>query len=61
MKLLLLVIGIGALVGAVAVGCGPQKAYCPNAMSGLCEADAGSAPPMPDTGLGGESVVIGTD
>jgi hypothetical protein len=60
MKVLMLVFGVAVIAGAVAVGCGPKKAYCPQNQNGICaEGDAGVAPPAEDAGSGGgETIVI---
>ena len=64
MKLFTIVLGIAGvavMAGALAVGCGPQKSYCPRTMSGLCEEqDTGVAPPPVDSGQG-ESIIINDD
>jgi hypothetical protein len=60
MKFLMIAAVLAALVGAVIVGCGPQQDYCPNNTTGQCLPDAGSAPPMPDVGIG-ESIIINGD
>lgn len=61
LTILLSVAGVGLIAGALAVGCGPQKAYCPQSSTGQClDQDTGVAPPPPEAGAG-ESVVIGGD
>jgi hypothetical protein len=63
MKFLLFVCGFAAVLVGMAVGCGPQQAYCPNNTTGLCISDDGGAPPPPppedasDTG----AIIIGQD
>jgi hypothetical protein len=55
MKLLTFLIGfagVAVISGALAVGCGPKKEYCPRSSTGQCiDQDTGVAP----TGLGGSS------
>jgi hypothetical protein len=64
MKLFTIVLGfagVAVVAGALAVGCGPQKAYCPQFMSGQCvDQDTGVAPPPMDAGAG-ESTIINDD
>ena len=61
MKFLMIAAALAALVGAVAVGCGPKQAYCPTVSTGQCiEQDAGVGPGGEDTGIG-ESIIIGGD
>jgi hypothetical protein len=62
MKFLMIALAVAAAVGGLAVGCGPQKAYCPDNSTGQC-IDGGSnmPPPGDDAGLGGEAIVINDD
>jgi len=56
------VAGVAILAGALAVGCGPQKSYCPQTMSGQCvNQDTGVAPPPVDSGSGEATVITGDD
>ena len=60
---IVVVAGFAAAVtmGALAVGCGPQKTYCPQTMSGQCNTqDTGVMPPAPDAGAG-ESIILNDD
>jgi len=61
MKFLMIALAVAAAVGGLAVGCGPQKAYCPEMSTGQC-IDGGSnmPPPGDDAGMG-ESIIIGED
>jgi hypothetical protein len=61
MKVFMIVLAVAAAVAGVAVGCGPQKDYCPDNTTGQC-IDAGSnmPPPPVDAGIG-ESVIITDD
>jgi hypothetical protein len=62
MKFLLFVCGSAAVLIAVAVGCGPQQAYCPDDTTGECNhVDTGTAPPPPDAGGSGDAIIISTD
>jgi hypothetical protein len=61
MKVLMIVLAVAAGIAGLAVGCGPQKDYCPDNTTGQC-IDAGNMmpPPMPDSGIG-ESIIINED
>jgi hypothetical protein len=64
MKFLTIVIGVAGVAvvaGALALGCGPQKAYCPQFSTGQCiNQDTGTAPPGEDAGPS-ESTILGAD
>ena len=61
LTILLGVAGVGLIAGVLAVGCGPQKPYCPQTSTGQCnEQDTGTAPP-PEDAAPGEAIVIGGD
>jgi hypothetical protein len=64
MKFLTIVIGmagVAAIAGALAVGCGPKKAYCPQFSTGQCvDQDTGMATGTGGTGAG-DATILGDD
>jgi hypothetical protein len=61
MKVFMIALAVAAAVAGVAVGCGPQKDYCPDNTTGQC-IDAGTSMPPPEMDAGiGESIIINED
>ncbi|HET6148376.1 MAG TPA: hypothetical protein VFH68_12660 [Polyangia bacterium] len=62
MKIFTIVVGFAGaaiIAGALAVGCGPQKAYCPQTSTGQCvNQDTGIVQPPPEDASDGGAVIL---
>jgi hypothetical protein len=63
MKFLMIALAVvAAVIGGLAVGCGPSKHYCPDNSTGQClDASTMMEPPPDGGGLGGDATIISGD